>query len=84
MNRTTVKVSKRNQITLPTLARQMLNIHSRDRLLVDIQDGLIVLIPKPDHHTDTLSGLHREIWEKLVVPGYINEQRDARAVSMKA
>jgi len=44
-NTTTVKVSNRYQISLPSLARKQLNIQAGDRLLVDIQDGMIVLLP---------------------------------------
>jgi AbrB family looped-hinge helix DNA binding protein len=82
-NLTTVKVSKRNQIALPAQARHLLNIHSGDRLLVDIQDGIIVLIPKPDNYTNTLEGLHREIWEKVDAQHYIDEEREAWGSSMK-
>ena len=35
---TTVKVSSRYQIAVPASVRAHLNIHSGDRLLVDIQD----------------------------------------------
>lgn len=42
----TVKVSNRYQISLPSAARQQLNIQAGDRLLVDVQDGIIVLIPQ--------------------------------------
>ena len=53
-NTTTVKVSKRYQIAVPALARQLLNIQSGDRLLVDIQDGMMVLIPRPENYTEAL------------------------------
>jgi len=82
-NSTTVKVSKRYQIAVPALARQLLNIQSGDRLLVDIQDGMIVLIPRPDSYTDTLAGLHQEIWRGVDAQKYIDEERDAWASSTK-
>ena len=43
----TVKVSRRHQISVPRIARDRLNIQSGDRLLVDIQGGLLILIPQP-------------------------------------
>lgn len=82
-NYTTVKVSKRNQIAVPAMARQLLNIQSGDRLLVDIQDGLIVLIPEPDNFTETLAGLHREIWREVDAQKHIDEERNAWATSPK-
>ena len=65
MSPTTVKVSSRYQIVVPAAARAQLNIHSGDRLLVDIQDGLLILIPQPQDYTQKLTGLHKEVWEKV-------------------
>ncbi len=47
-----VKVSNRYQIALPSLARQELNSQAGDRLLVDIQDSLPVLIPQPEDYVE--------------------------------
>jgi AbrB family looped-hinge helix DNA binding protein len=82
-NTTTVKVSKRYQIAVPALARQLLNIQSGDRLLVDIQDGMMVLIPRPDNYTEALAGLHQEIWEGEDAQKYIDKERDSWASSVK-
>ena len=59
----TVKVSKRYQIAVPALARQLLKIDRGDRLLVDVQDGILLLIPEPENYTEALAGLHKQIWE---------------------
>jgi AbrB family looped-hinge helix DNA binding protein len=80
---TTVKVSKRYQITVPALARQLLNIQSGDRLLVDIQDGMMILIPQPESYTETLAGLHQEIWQGVDAQNYIDEEREAWVGSAK-
>ena len=45
-----VKVSSRNQIAVPRIARERLKIQSGDRLLVDIQDGLLILLPQSVLH----------------------------------
>lgn len=82
-NTITVKVSKRYQIAVPALARQLLNIQSGDRLLVDIQDGMMILIPRPESYTDTLAGLHQEIWQGVDAQKYIDTERDAWANSAK-
>ena len=60
----TVKVSQRHQIAVPQSARRRLQIKGGDRLLVDVQDGLLILMPEPKNYTRQLAGLHREIWEK--------------------
>lgn len=73
----TVKVSRRNQIAVPQAARKRLNIQSGDRLLVDIQDGMIILLPQPRRFTDALAGLHRAIWEGVDAQHHIDGEREA-------
>jgi AbrB family looped-hinge helix DNA binding protein len=70
-----VKVSNRYQIAVPQQARKRLKIKSGDRLLVDVQDGMIILLPEPQSYTQSLAGLHREIWEKA--GDYLLKERDA-------
>lgn len=77
-----VKVSNRYQIAVPQHARKRLKIKSGDRLLVDVQDGMIVLLPEPENYTQSLAGLHREIWEKS--GEYIMRERNAWTDSSKS
>ena len=72
-----VKVSSRYQIAVPRIARERLNIQSGDRLLVDVQDGLLILLPQPQDYTTHLAGLHREVWAGLDTTAYLQEERDA-------
>jgi len=72
-----VKVSSRYQIAVPRIARELLNIQSGDRLLVDVQDGLLILLPQPQDYTAHLAGLHREVWGGLDTTAYLQEERDA-------
>ena len=72
-----VKVSSRYQIAVPRLARERLNIQSGDRLLVDVQDGLLILLPQPQDYAAHLGGLHREVWAGLDTTAYLQEERDA-------
>jgi AbrB family looped-hinge helix DNA binding protein len=70
-----VKVSSRYQIAVPRIARERLNIKSGDRLLVDIQDG--ILLPQPKDYATHLAGLHREVWAGLDTTAYLQEERGA-------
>jgi AbrB family looped-hinge helix DNA binding protein len=74
---TTVKVSGRFQISLPSRARQELNIEAGDRLLVDVQDGMIILVPQPTDYVEKLAGLHQEIWQNTDATRYLHEEREA-------
>jgi AbrB family looped-hinge helix DNA binding protein len=70
-----VKVSKRYQIAVPAAARERLNTQSGDRLIVDIQDGMIILLPEPRNYTEHMAGLYHEIWEGVDAQEYINGER---------
>jgi len=70
------KVNSRNQITIPQAVLEKLNIKAGDRLLVDIQDGIMVLIPQPKSYTNHFQGLHSGIWESIDVEKYINRERE--------
>jgi AbrB family looped-hinge helix DNA binding protein len=72
-----VKVSSRYQIAVPQAARKQLNIQRGDRLLVDIQDDMIVLIPTPTDYTAKLAGLHKEIWQDINSDEYLRGERNA-------
>jgi AbrB family looped-hinge helix DNA binding protein len=73
----TVKVSRRYQIALPSSARSQLKIEAGDRLLVDVQNGMIILIPLPDNYADALAGRHREIWVGVDTDAYLQQEREA-------
>lgn len=73
----TVKVSSRYQISLPSSALQQLNIEAGDRLLVDVQDGMIILLPQHESAATSLAGLHRHVWQGIDTDAYLGEERDA-------
>jgi len=81
---TTVKVSRRYQIAVPSSVREHLNIQSGDRLLVDVQDGMIILLPQPEKYAQHLAGLHHEIWDGIDAQKYIDEERSAWEDSPKS
>jgi AbrB family looped-hinge helix DNA binding protein len=74
-NNITVKVSNRYQISLPSVARKRLNIQAGDRLLVDIQEGLIVLTPQPSNYVKHLAGLHKDVWQDVDTTEYLEKER---------
>ncbi|MGE5123224.1 MAG: AbrB/MazE/SpoVT family DNA-binding domain-containing protein [Acidobacteriaceae bacterium] len=80
---TTVKVSKKYQIAVPAIARKLMHIKSGDRLILDVQDGIIVLMPQPKDYTHAMEGLHHEVWDDIDTNQYITEERDAWTNSPK-
>lgn len=72
-----IKVSSRYQIAVPKIARERLNIQKGDRLLADVQDGLLILLPCPQDYAAHLAGLHREVWNGLDTTTYLHQEREA-------
>jgi AbrB family looped-hinge helix DNA binding protein len=72
-----VKVSSRYQISVPRIARERLNIQRGDRLLVDVQDGALILIPQPQDYVAHMAGLHKEVWVDVNTTTYLAEEREA-------
>jgi len=83
MSTTSVKVSAKYQVIIPQMARKKLNIKQGDHLLVDVQEGVIVLTPEPKDYADRLQGLHSEIWKGIDVRNYLNRERKAWEKSTK-
>jgi len=74
---TTVKISSRNQIAIPSRARGILGLRPGDRLLVDIQDGMLILVPEPQDYVAALQGLRREVWQNINIESYLKDERGA-------
>jgi AbrB family looped-hinge helix DNA binding protein len=77
VNRLGVKVNGRNQITLPRSVREKLKIKTGDYFLVNIQDGMMILIPQSEITADYMQGLHAEIWKDINTEKYLVEERRA-------
>jgi AbrB family looped-hinge helix DNA binding protein len=71
-----VKVSSKHQIAVPADVRRRLDVDAGDYLLVEVQDGVIILIPEPTDAVGELRGLGREIWEDVDVQAYVDGERD--------
>jgi AbrB family looped-hinge helix DNA binding protein len=74
---TTVKVNSRYQISIPRIARQQLNVKKGDRLLIDVQGNMIILVPQPDDYVAHLTGLHKEVWQDVDTDKYLRREREA-------
>ena len=73
----TVKISKRNQIAVPSEVRRKLKLKSGDRVVIDIQGGMAVILAVPTSYTDSLAGLHREIWQDIDTDAYLQGERES-------
>jgi AbrB family looped-hinge helix DNA binding protein len=71
-----VKISRKNQISVPAATRRQLAIGPGDRLDVDVRDGAIVLRPRRAMLVDELRDLAPQLWQDVDASAYIDELRD--------
>ncbi len=62
MQTATARMSTKYQVVIPKLVRQALNLQPRDTLLFLLDGDAVILRPQPSSYTETLRGLHKEIW----------------------
>ncbi len=74
---TKVAITDDYQITIPEEARRVLRIAPGDRMLLEIRDGCIVLVPEPRDFAEFLRGLHSEIWQGIEAQDYVRREREA-------
>lgn len=72
-----VTMSSKNQIVIPSEAREKLHLSSGAQLLVLCREDRIVLIPKPSDFVDRLHGLHKDIWSNTDPLAYLEAERES-------
>jgi AbrB family looped-hinge helix DNA binding protein len=65
------------QIEVPDEAREQLHLKAGDRLLVEVRNGAIVMVPEPTDQAQRLRGLHREVWDGVDAQAYVDSERDS-------
>ncbi len=75
MHTATARIGARYQVVIPKAIREALNLRPRDTLLFLVDGDMVFLRPKPASFTETLLGLHREIWPES--DAWLEEERGA-------
>jgi len=65
MEKLTVKVSSKNQVVIPSLARKKLGITPGKNLLIWIMDRTLVMMPEPENWSEFILGLGKEMWKEV-------------------
>ena len=73
----TIKVSTKYQIVIPREARRKLDIHEGDRLLVEVKDGVMMIMKRPESYTEFTRGLGSTVWEGVDIDKYIRGERES-------
>ena len=77
MAQVSVKINSKHHIPVPSAIRKELQLATGDRLLAQVRDGVIVLVPQRGDALEQLRGLYREVWDQEDIQTYIDRERDA-------
>lgn len=71
------KLSHKYQMVLPKAIRKQMHLTAGNQIMVKgIDEDMAVILKRPDSITDKLSGLGKEVWEKLGgTDNYIKQER---------
>lgn len=62
MHAVTARLSSKYQVVIPKQIREILGLGPRDSVLFLVDGGTVILRPQPANFTETLRGLHQDLW----------------------
>ncbi|MBI3459552.1 AbrB/MazE/SpoVT family DNA-binding domain-containing protein [Candidatus Acetothermia bacterium] len=72
-----ITISSKYQVVIPKAVRKALGLRPGDQLLVQLEDGKIVMRPRPQSYTKHLRGLHKNVWKGLEATEYVKRERES-------
>ncbi|HHY06748.1 MAG TPA: AbrB/MazE/SpoVT family DNA-binding domain-containing protein [Clostridia bacterium] len=73
-----VKVSSKNQVTLPIEICRKLNVKKGSRLFMEIKDSKIIITLEPENYTEHYYSMAKGTYGKTVeeIDAYVQEERE--------
>ena len=72
-----MKLGERCQVVIPKPVRDALDIKAQDEVLVSVQNGNVIMQPKPRRYSEFMRGLGKEIWKKVDATEYVRKERES-------
>ena len=76
MQLVSTKLSSKNQVVVPAVARQMLGVKAGDKVVWQVRKGKVELAPRDLSWTDYTAGLGKKVWQGVEATEYISQLRD--------
>lgn len=70
-----VRVSKKNQISIPSEVRRKLGIKPGDTVIIDLRGEHALLMRDPESWSEKFWGLHKEVWAGIDAQEYVRCER---------
>src|SRR5205807_10013011 len=72
-----VRVSRKHQVVVPREASEALGVGAGDELVVEVENGRVVMKPKPRNDSKHMLGLHKSVWKVVQLESYVRTEREA-------
>jgi len=72
-----VRVSRKHQVVVPREAREALGVGAGDELVVEVENGRVLMKPKPRNYSKHMLGLHKNVWKGVKTESYVRTEREA-------
>ena len=72
-----MKLGERCQVVIPKPVRDALDIKAQDEVIVSVQNGNVIMQPKPRRYSEFMRGLGKEIWKKVDAAEYVRKERES-------
>ena len=72
-----VRVSRKHQVVVPREAREALGVGAGDELVVEVENGKVLMKPKPRNYSKHMLGLHKSVWKGVKTESYVRTEREA-------
>jgi AbrB family looped-hinge helix DNA binding protein len=72
-----VRVGRKHQVVVPREARDALGIGAGDEPVVEVENGKVMMKPKPRNYSKYMLGLHKNVWKGVKTESYVRTEREA-------
>jgi len=72
-----VRVSRKHQVVVPREAREALGVGAGDELVVEVENGRVLMKPKPRNYSKHMLGLHKSVWKGVRTESHVRTEREA-------
>ena len=77
MQAVVARMSTKYQVVIPKVVREALGLQPRNPLLFLVDGDTVILRPEPDSFTQSLRGLHQDLWPEP--DSWLEEERSSWA-----
>ncbi len=72
-----MSVSRNHQVVVPREAREAPGVGAGDELVVEVENGRVLMKPKPQNYSKHMLGPQKSVWKGTKTESYVRTERKA-------